>query len=114
MNMSAKISVSAMLLAAVIGFSGCADYVAVGAGYGPDYYVPDYAPYYAGYYYDGSPWWGPAYVYNTRKIVVRDVDKRVNVNRNIYYGGHHFARDWRVGRTTIAPARAGGGRRNRR
>ena len=22
------------------------------------------------------------------------VDKHVNVNRNIYYGGHHFARDW--------------------
>jgi hypothetical protein len=26
--------------------------------------------------------------------VVKDVDKRVNVNRNIYYGGHHLVRDW--------------------
>ena len=28
------------------------------------------------------------------KLVVKDVDKHVNVNRNTYYGGHHLVRDW--------------------
>jgi hypothetical protein len=38
---------------------------------------------------------------------VKDVDKHVNVSRNIYYGGHHFlgAGNWRGPRPA---ARAGG------
>jgi hypothetical protein len=100
MQISYKLFLLAALSAGVIAFSGCADYVGVSAGYGADYYAPDYRPYYAAYYYNGSPWWGANYYYNTRKIVVRDVDRRINVNRNVYYGGHHFARDWRGGRVT--------------
>ena len=46
------------------------------------------------YYYDGVPYWGPDVYYTRKKVIVKDVDKHVNVNRNIYYGGHHFARDW--------------------
>ena len=99
------------LIAGTIGLSGCADYVGVTAGYGSAYYVPDYRPYYAGYYYDGAPWWGPNYYYVRKKVVVKDIDKHVNVNRNVYYGGHHFMRD-RAGKRTFA--RSGGARRIRR
>jgi hypothetical protein len=91
--------VSATLIVTLLGFNGCADYasVSVASGYNDAYYVPDYRPFYVGYVYDGAPWWGPNYTYVKKKIVYKDVDKHVNVNRNIYYGGHHFARDWRGG-----------------
>jgi hypothetical protein len=80
--------ITAVLLAGILGFSGCADFV--GVGYSDAYYVPDYRPFYADYYYDGVPYWGPDVAYIRKKVVVKDVDKHINVNRNIYYGGHHF------------------------
>ena len=85
---------AALLCAAILGFSGCADYASVGVGYNDAYYVPDYRPFYAEYFYDGVPYWGPDIDYIKNKIVVKDVDKRVNVKRNIYYGDHHLVRDW--------------------
>ena len=88
-----------LLMGAAIGMSGCADYVGVGVGYGGAYYVPDYRPLYAGYFYDGVPWWGANYYYTRNKIVVKDVHRRVNVNRNAYYGGHHFV-PYRGGRAS--------------
>jgi hypothetical protein len=110
---SRSLIIVASLLGAAIGITGCADYASVGVGYGDAYYVPDYRPLYASYFYDGLPWWGPNYYYTRKKIVVKDVDRRVNVNRNVYYGGHHFVRDWR-GRG-VATRAAGGGRfRDRR
>ncbi|MEY2439679.1 MAG: hypothetical protein QOI34_1064 [Verrucomicrobiota bacterium] len=89
------------LLATAVTFGGCADYasVDVASGYGPTYYAPDYRPYFSAYLYDGIPWWGPNAYYVRKKVVVRDVDKNVNVNRNIYYGRHHLVRDWRGTRT---------------
>jgi hypothetical protein len=101
----------AALLAGPLGPTGCADYASVGGSYGDAYYVPDYRPFYAGYYYDGVPYWGPNIDYVRNTVVVKDVDKRVDVNKNIYYGGHHFVRDWRGPRPI---ARAGGFRRDRR
>jgi hypothetical protein len=86
--------VTALFLMGVLGFNGCADYASVGVGYGNAYYVPDYRPFYAEYFYDGVPYWGPDIDYIRNKIVVKDVDKHINVNKNIYYGGHHLARDW--------------------
>ena len=109
-KISRAIWILVTLTTGVIGFSSCADYVGVNAGYGSSYYVPDYRPFYAGYFYDGVPWWGPNYYYTTKKVVVKDVDKRINVNKNIYYGGHHFVRDWTGGRPI---ARSGGFRRGR-
>jgi hypothetical protein len=102
--------VTALVCAAVLGFNGCVDYV--GVGYGDAYYVPDYTPFYASYYYDGIPYWGPDIAYIRKKVVVKDVDKHINVNRNIYYGGHHFlgAGNWRGPRPA---ARVGGFRRVR-
>jgi hypothetical protein len=87
------LAMTAVLIAAALGFGGCADYAAVGVGYSDAYYVPDYHPFYAGYFYDGYPWWGSS-PYFIKKVVVKDIDKRVNVNRNAYYGGHHLSRDW--------------------
>ena len=89
--------ISIALLAGALGFNGCADYasVGVGVGYPAAYYVPDYRPYYAGYYYNGIPYWGPNITYVRKKIVVKDMDKHVNMNKNIYYGRHHIVRDWR-------------------
>ena len=86
---------AASLTVGVLGFGGCADYV--GVGYGSAYYVPDYSPFYAAYYYDGIPYWGPNFYYTRKKVVVKDVDKHINVNRNVYFGGHHFVRDRRGG-----------------
>jgi hypothetical protein len=82
---------------------GCADYASVGVGYSDAYYVPDYRPYYGGYVYDGVPWWGPNVYYTRKKVVVKDVDKHVDVNKNIYYGGHHFV-DGRRGARPVARA----------
>jgi hypothetical protein len=112
-NVSAMklLTLSAVLLAWIFSFAGCADYASVGVGYGDAYYAPDYRPFYAAYYYDGVPYWGPNYSYVRKKVVVRDVDKHVNVNRNVYYGGHHFVRD-RQGPRRITPA--GTFRRGRR
>jgi hypothetical protein len=103
--------ITALLLAGALGFTGCADYASVGVGYGDAYYVPDYSPLYAGYFYDGVPYWGPNVDYIRNKLVVKDVDKHVDVNRNIYYGGHHFVRDWHGPRPI---ARAASFRRDRR
>jgi len=105
-NISAvkSLIVTALFLMGVLGFNGCADYASVGVGYGNAYYVPDYRPFYAEYFYDGVPYWGPDIDYIRNKIVVKDVDKRINVNKNIYYGGHHLARDW-------SGVRPGGSRR---
>ncbi len=102
------LSMTALVCAAVL--AGCADYASVGVGYTNAYYVPDYTPFYAEYYYDGLPYWGPNITYIRKKVVVKDVDKHVNVSRNIYYGGHHFlgAGNWRGPRPA---ARAGGFRR---
>ena len=88
-----RISSLGMLAAGALWFGGCADYVAVSGGYGAAYYAPDYTPFYGAYLYDGRPWWGPNYYYTRKKVVVKDVDKHVNVNRNIYYGRHHFVRE---------------------
>ena len=109
--------VIALLIGTAIGMAGCADYVDVGvphvgydaAYYTPDYprsyatyyaaghqpsyaayYMADYEPVYTDYYYDGTPWWGASYYYSGNKVVVKDVDKYVNVNRNVYSGGRHF------------------------
>ena len=84
---------AASLTVGVLGLGGCADYV--GVGYGSAYYVPDYSPFYAAYYYDGIPYWGPNFYYTRKKVVVKDVDKHINVNRNVYFGEHHFVRDRR-------------------
>jgi hypothetical protein len=100
---------TALLGVGVLSFNGCADYASVGLAYNDGYYVPDYRPFYAAYYYDGVPYWGPNYAYIRKKVVVKDVDKHVNVNRNVYYGGHHFVRD--SGRPM---ARTNGFRRARR
>jgi hypothetical protein len=93
--------VVAIVLAGAIGFTGCADYAAVGVSSG--YYAPDYRPYYVDYGYDGYPYWGPGPYYaglvvvrdrdrdHHRHRVVRNVEVTENVNRNIYYGGHHFS-----------------------
>ena len=97
--------VMTLLMGASVGLGGCADYASVGVGYSGAYYVPDYRPFYAEYYYDGLPWWGPNYYYSKNKIVVKDVDRQVNVNRNLYYGGHHFAP---YGRGRVAAIRANG------
>jgi hypothetical protein len=98
--------IAASLSAGVLGFGGCTDYV--GVGYGSAYYVPDYTPFYGAYYYDGVPYWGPNVYYTRKKVIVKDVDKHVNVNRNIYYGGHHFARDWHGSRAVARTAFPGG------
>lgn len=114
---SKSVIIIALLIGAVIGMAGCGDYVDVGvartgydaAYYAPDYprsyaayYTPDYQPSYAayyaanyqpvytGYYYGGVPWWGAGYYYGGNKVVVKDVDKYVNVNRNVYSGGRRF------------------------
>jgi hypothetical protein len=96
--------VTALFLPGLLGFSGCADYARVGVGYNDAYYVPDYSPFYAAYFYDGVPYWGPNVSYVRRTVVVKDVDRHVNVNKNIYYGGHHFAPAW-------SGVRRGGSRR---
>jgi hypothetical protein len=109
-KISMRIWILVTLATGAIGFGGCADYVGVSAGYGSSYYVPDYRPFYVDYFYDGVPWWGPNYYYTRKKVVVKDVDKHVNVNKNIYYGGHHLVRDW-TGRRSVA--RSGGFGRGR-
>jgi hypothetical protein len=93
-----------LLAAAALAVSGCADYAAVGVGYSDAYYVPDYHPFYGAYFYDGYPWWGGGpYVIN--KYVVKDVDRRTNVNRNIYYGGHHFVGNAGARGRAVRPSR---------
>jgi hypothetical protein len=101
MNMRTNISargaviIAAMVSVMAVAFNGCADYASIGvaSGYAPAYYVPDYRPYFSAYYYDGTPWWGPNAYYVRKKVIVKDVDKHVDVNRNIYYGTHHLVRD---------------------
>jgi hypothetical protein len=70
-------------------FTGC---VATGVGVGYDgYYAPSYADYYGDYGYGGVPYWGGGpYVGST--IVIGGRSHRG------YYGGHHFAGDFRSGR----------------
>jgi hypothetical protein len=100
-----------VILFAVCG--GCGDYTAVGVagGYGPAYYAPDYVPLFGFYGYDGFPYWGNN-VYVRNRIVVRDRDRDVHktVYKNVYYGGHHIARNW-GGRT---PFRSGSVQRRAR
>jgi hypothetical protein len=108
----------ALLMGLAVGMAGCADYVGVGvahtgydaAYYAPDYqrsyntyyaagyqpayaayYAADYEPVYTGYYYGGAPWWGASYYYSDNDVVVKDVNKYVNVNRNVYSDGRRFA-----------------------
>jgi len=100
-------TITALVLPGLLGFSGCADYASVGVGYNDAYYVPDYRPFYAAYFYDGVPYWGPNVSYVRKRVVVKDVDKHVNVNKNIYYGGHHFSRDWQGARRGGFRRRAG-------
>lgn len=78
---------AAMLAALAISFSGCA----AGLGYGGSgYYAPSYSSYYSDYGYGGEPYWGAGpYVGST--IVIGGRSHRG------YYGGHHYARDWRGG-----------------
>ena len=102
------LTVASLLMAAMLGCAGCADYASVGVGYGDAYYAPDYRPFYGAYFYDGYPWWGSGpYVVN--KYVVKDVHQRINVNRNGYYGRHHFVGNaWRTGGGSRFNIRAGG------
>jgi hypothetical protein len=109
-KISGRIWILVTLATGAIAFGGCADYVGVGAGYSSSYYVPDYRPFYADYFYDGVPWWGANYYYTRKKVVVKDVDKHINVSKNIYYGGHHLVRDWTG---TRPAAHSGGFRRGR-
>ena len=115
---SKSVIIIALLIGTAIGMAGCADYVGVGVahtGYDAAYYMPDYQrssatyyatgyqpayaayyaadyqPVYTGYYYGGGPWWGASYYYSGNKVVVKDVNKYVNVNRNVYPGGRRFA-----------------------
>ena len=106
--------VAVTAIAGTIGLGGCADYAAVGITSG--YYAPDYRPYYVDYGYDGYPYWGPA-PYYAGTVVIRDRDRDIdihrkvvknvnvikNVNRNVYYGGHHLSPSWRSSR--LAPGR---------
>jgi hypothetical protein len=102
-NISARRAAVIAAIASVmaVSFDGCADYasVNVASGYGPDYYAPDYRPFFSAYYYDGVPWWGSNAYYVRKKVIVKDVDKHVNVDRNIYYGTHHLVRDRRGNRS---------------
>jgi hypothetical protein len=111
------LSIIALVIGAAIGMAGCADYVGVDvahAGYNAAYYTPDYQaasstyyaasyqpayaayytsdyePVYSGYYYGGAPWWGAGYYYGGDNVVVKDVNKYVNVNRYGYSGGQRF------------------------
>jgi hypothetical protein len=105
---SGAIIIAAILLVTAVTFNGCADYasVDVASGYGRAYYAPDYGPYFSAYYYDGIPWWGPNAYYVRKKVIVKDVDKHVDVNRNVYYGGHHLVRDWRRNRSFTPSSRS--------
>jgi hypothetical protein len=72
--------------------SSAATYYAAGyqPTYAATYYAADYEPVYTGYYYGGAPWWGASYYYSDNDVVVKDVNKYVNVNRNVYSRGRHF------------------------
>jgi hypothetical protein len=126
-----KYLIIALLIGTTIGMAGCADYVGVdvahvgydAAYYTPDYqrssatyyaasyeptyaayYTADYEPVYTDYYYGGVPWWGASYYYGGNKVVVKDVNKYVNVNRNVYAGGRRYAARgaWRQRATATA------------
>jgi hypothetical protein len=100
--------VAVAAVAGTLGLHGCADYAAVGVTSG--YYAPDYRPYYVDYGYDGYPYWGLG-PYYAGTIVVKDRDRDIdihrkvvknikvikNVNRNVYYGGHHLSPSWHGG-----------------
>lgn len=111
-----KYLIIALLIGTTFGMAGCADYVGVDVahvGYDAAYYTPDYQrssatyyaasyePTYAAYYtadyapvytdYGGVPWWGATYYYGGNKVVVKDVGKYVNVNRNVNAGGRRYA-----------------------
>ena len=102
----------ALLAAAAIGLSGCADGGGYAAGYGPGYYAPDYGSYYGDYGYAGGPYWGGGGYYGG-EIVVGGVRHRG------YYGGHHFAHEWSGasraggvrGGNAVHAAPSGGGQR---
>jgi hypothetical protein len=74
----------ALLVAAVIGFSGCAEDGYYASGYGRSYYAPDYGSYYGDYGYAGDPYWG-AGPYSGGEIIIG------GHHHHGYYGGHHFA-----------------------
>jgi hypothetical protein len=89
---NAKVFMAAALVAAAtIGLSGCADGGgSYAGGYGSRYYAPDYGAYYGDYGYAGNPYWGGGSYYGG-EIVVGGVRHRG------YYGGHHFAHQWSGG-----------------
>jgi hypothetical protein len=97
----------AVLAFAGFGYTGCVA-TGVGVGYDTGYYAPSYSPYYADYGYGGDPYWGAGpYVGSTVIIGGR--------SHRGYYGEHHFARDYRGGRTSFSRGefsrgRAGGSR----
>ena len=43
------------------------------------------------------PYWGPNVSYTRKKVIVKDVNKNINVNKNVYFGRRHFVRDQRGG-----------------
>jgi hypothetical protein len=78
--------VLALIIVAGVGLSGCAE--TGGVGYSSAYYAPDYGPYYGDYGYDGYPYWGGG-PYLGSSIIIGGRSHRG------YYGGHHFAHDFR-------------------
>jgi hypothetical protein len=94
-------SLLAVLALGAFGYTGCVA-TGVGVGYDTGYYAPSYSTYYGDYGYGGAPYWGVGpYVGSTVIIGGR--------SHRGYYGGHHFARDYRGGRTHFS--RAGFSRR---
>jgi hypothetical protein len=86
-----SLGIAALCGWALMGLSGCVA-TGVGVGYGSSYYAPSYAGYYGDYGYDGYPYWGAGpYVGSTIVIAGR--------SHRPYWGGHHYAHDWRATRT---------------
>jgi hypothetical protein len=88
-----------VLTLGAFGYTGCVA-TGVGVGYDTAYYAPTYSDYYGDYGYGGDPYWGGGpYVGSTVLIAGR--------SHRGYYGGHHFARDFRGGAGGFS--RGGGG-----
>src|SRR4051812_29760456 len=93
----------------VMALSGCVA-TGVGVGYDTGYYAPSYSGYYSDYGYGGAPYWGAGpYVGSTILIGGR--------SHRGYYGGHHYAHEFRGARSggfNRGASFRGGGRSGRR